>query len=194
MMKPSARNYAVFASCFVVVFAMVGATYAAVPLYYILCRATGYGGTPNRANAAPGATGDREITVRFDANVDPHLPWIFEPEQRSVRVKVGEEKLVYFRAENRAPNAIVGHASFNVAPDNVAHYFDKIQCFCFTEQTLEAGESVHMPVVFFIAPAFLKDKANDSVDEIALSYTFYPAVDQAAVTRTVTVAAKRNGG
>src|SRR5579884_2725124 len=110
------RNHVVFASCFAVVAAMVGATYAAVPLYYIFCRATGYGGTPNRASAAPGATGTRMMTVSFDTNVDPKLPWTFVPEQRSVKVRVGENQLVFFRAVNNANVPITGHAAFNVQP------------------------------------------------------------------------------
>src|SRR6476659_5775027 len=169
------RNAAVFASCFAVVAVMVGASYAAVPLYYMFCAATGYGGTPARAAAAPGIVGERVVTVRFDTNVDPALPWAFVPEQRAVKVRIGEDKLVFFRAENRSDHAIVGHASFNVQPEQAARYFDKIQCFCFTEQKLEAGESVEMPVSFFVAPAILKDRAGDSVTEITLSYTFYPA-------------------
>src|SRR5579864_1436906 len=127
------RNDAVLASCFAFVIGMVGASYAAVPFYYMFCRATGYGGTPNRADAAPGAVGSRIITVRFDTNVDPALPWSFVPEARSVQVRLGEDRLVYFRAVNKATVPIVGHAAFNVAPDDAARYFTKIQCFCFTE-------------------------------------------------------------
>src|SRR3954470_20059439 len=134
----STRNAAVFASCFAVVALMVGASYAAVPLYYMFCAATGYGGTPQRAAAAPGVVGNRVVTVRFDTNVDPGLPWAFRPEQQAVKVRIGEDKLVFFRAENRSDHAIVGHASFNVAPERAARYFNKVQCFCFTEQRLEA--------------------------------------------------------
>jgi len=188
------RNNAVFAICFAVVIGMVGASYAAVPLYYMFCRATGYGGTPSRADAAPGIVGNRTFTVRFDTNVDPALPWSFAPEQRSVTVKMGEDKLVYFRAVNRSDKAIVGHAAFNVAPDNAARYFNKIQCFCFTEQRLEAGESVEMPVSFFVSPAILKDRENDTVSEITLSYTFYPATNQKTDAKTAAVPAKGSGG
>jgi len=184
------RNDAVLASCLAVVVGMVGASYAAVPLYYMFCRATGYGGTPNRANAAPGAIGDRIVTVRFDTNVDPALPWSFVPESRSVKVNVGEDRLVYFRAVNRSDKAIVGHAAFNVAPDTVARYFTKIQCFCFTEQRLEPGESVEMPVSFFVAPAILADRENDNVNEITLSYTFYPSTNQKPASKTAAVPAK----
>ena len=188
------RNSAVFVSCAAVVIGMVGMSYAAVPLYYMFCRATGYGGTPARADAAPGIVGNRIITVRFDTNVDPELPWSFVPEQRAVEVNIGEQQLVYFRAINRSDKAIVGHAAFNVAPDNAARYFDKIQCFCFTEQRLEAGESVEMPVSFFVAPAILKDRGDDSVTEITLSYTFYPATNQETDAKTAAVPAKGSGG
>jgi len=190
----SKRNIAVLSSCVAVVIGMVGMSYAAVPLYYMFCRATGYGGTPNRADAAPGATGDRLVTVRFDTNVDPNLPWTFVAEQRSVTAHIGEDKLVYFRAVNRSSSPIVGHATFNVAPEQAARYFDKIQCFCFTEQRLEAGESVEMPVSFFIAPAILKDRAAKSVTEITLSYTFYPAVNQKPEAKTAAVPARVPGG
>ena len=188
------RDHAVFASCLAVVIGMVGMSYAAVPLYYMFCRATGYGGTPNRADAAPGVVGDRVFTVRFDTNVDPALPWSFAPEQRSVQVKMGENKLVYFRAVNRSDRPIVGHAAFNVAPDNAARYFNKIQCFCFTEQRLEAGECVEMPVSFFVSPAILKDRGNDTLTEITLSYTFYPATNQKTEGKTASVPAKGSGG
>jgi cytochrome c oxidase assembly protein subunit 11 len=188
------RDHAVFASCLAVVIGMVGMSYAAVPLYYMFCRATGYGGTPNRADAAPGAVGNRVFTVRFDTNVDPALPWSFAPEQRSVQVKMGENRLVYFRAVNRSDRPIVGHAAFNVAPDNAARYFNKIQCFCFTEQRLEAGESVEMPVSFFVSPTIQKDRGNDTLTEITLSYTFYPATNQKTEGLTASVPAKGSGG
>ncbi len=177
-MKRISRNTKVVASCLAVVGGMAALSAAAVPLYYAFCLATGYGGTPNRADAAPGAVGDDVITVRFDTNVDPQLAWAFQPEQRSVKVRLGEDKLVFFRATNNADHAIVGHASFNVQPENAARYFSKIQCFCFTEQRLEAGQSVEMPVSFFVSPDILKDRRDKQVSEITLSYTFYPALDQ----------------
>src|SRR6267154_914295 len=183
------RNDAVLAGCLAVVIGMVGMSYAAVPLYYAFCRATGYGGTPNRADAAPTETTDRVITVRFDTNVDPALPWSFEPVERSVKVKVGENKLVFFRASNNSSAPVIGHASFNVQPDNAARYFSKIQCFCFTEQRLEAGQTVDMPVSFFVAPEIMKDHNDDGVGEITLSYTFYPAANR----KTAASAVKRSG-
>ena len=175
------RNNVVGASCLAVVVGMVGASYAAVPLYYLYCRVTGYGGTPQRAEAAPTAVGDRVITVRFDTNTDAALPWTFQPEQRSVQVKVGENRLAFFRAVNNSDHPVVGRATFNVVPDLAGRYFNKIQCFCFTEQKLEAGQSVEMPVSFFIAPEILKDRDGDNIQEITLSYTFYPAANQKAV-------------
>lgn len=170
------RNDMVMLSCLAFVAGMVGLSYASVPLYRIFCQATGYGGTPQRVDTASKVTGERVITVRFDTNVDPALNWQFQPEQRSVQVKVGENKLVYFRATNRDSKPITGHAAFNVSPDIAAAYFDKIQCFCFTEQRLEAHQSVQMPVVFFVDPKIVADHNDDKIDTITLSYTFYPAV------------------
>jgi cytochrome c oxidase assembly protein subunit 11 len=174
------RNDTVLLSCVVGVAAMVGLSFAAVPLYYAFCRATGYGGTPNRADAAPGEVDNRTITVRFDTNVDPALAWSFQPVTRTVSVRVGENKLVFFRARNDDSISVTGHAAFNVEPEKAAVYFTKIQCFCFTEQKLAPGETVEMPVSFFIDPAILKDRDADGVTEITLSYTFYPSVNQAA--------------
>ena len=172
------------ASCLAVVVGMVGLSYAAVPLYDLYCRVTGYGGTPQRADAAPTTISDRVITVRFDTNTDAALPWTFQPEKRSVQVKVGENRLVFFQAVNNSDRAIVGHATFNVVPDRAGRYFSKIQCFCFTEQKLDPGQSVEMPVSFFIAPEILSDRDGDSIQEITLSYTFYPAANQKAVDKT----------
>jgi cytochrome c oxidase assembly protein subunit 11 len=183
-MKLLSRNNAVFGSCFAVVIGMVGLSYAAVPLYDLFCRATGYGGTPQRADAAPSTMSDRVVTVRFDTNTDRALPWSFQPEQRAVQVKIGENRLVFFRAVNNSDRSIVGHATFNVVPDRAGRYFSKIQCFCFTEQRLDAGQSVEMPVSFFIDPAILTDRDGDHIHEITLSYTFYPAVNQKAADKT----------
>ncbi len=182
------RNHTVFAACAVLVLAMVGASYAAVPLYYLFCQATGYGGTPNRAAAAPGATGEGVITVAFDTNVDAKLPWVFEPEQRSVEVRLGEQRLVYFRATNTSDKPIIGHATFNVVPDDAARYFSKIQCFCFSEQRLNAGQSVEMPVVFFVAPEIASDRSTRTIRQITLSYTFYPAARQTTTIKTAPAA------
>jgi cytochrome c oxidase assembly protein subunit 11 len=160
-----------------------------VPLYRIFCQATGYGGTPLRVDTASQTTGERVITVRFDTNVDPALDWAFQPEQRSVQVKVGENKLVYFRATNNSDRPIVGHAAFNVSPDIAAPFFDKIQCFCFTEQTLKPGESADMPVVFFVDPAIAEDPDASGIDTITLSYTFYPVEKPKSVSAVTPPAA-----
>lgn len=193
-MKLLSRNNAVLVSCLAVVIGMVGLSYAAVPLYDLFCRVTGYGGTPQRAAAAPGAVGDRIIHVRFDTNTDRELPWTFQPEQRSVTVKVGENRLVFFRAVNNSDRSIVGHATFNVVPDRAGRYFSKIQCFCFTEQRLDPGQSVDMPVSFFIAPEILTDPDGRGINEITLSYTFYRAINQKAVEKATTAAQSAQKG
>lgn len=175
-MKRLSRNDVVVLCSAVFVAGMVGMSFAAVPLYRLFCQATGYGGTPQRAESAPGEMAARIITVRFDSNVDPALNWRFEPKQRQVQVRVGESKLVHFRAVNKDTKPVTGHAAFNVSPDIAAPYFDKIQCFCFTEQRLEAGQAVDMPVLFFIDPKILADRKSDGISTVTLSYTFYPAV------------------
>jgi cytochrome c oxidase assembly protein subunit 11 len=143
-------------------------------LYRTFCSITGFGGTPLRAEKAPGAIAG-QVGVRFDANVHPGLPWRFEPEQETVRVAPGAQTKIYYRAQNLSAKTITGQAVFNVSPDQVGKYFKKIQCFCFTEQTLKAGEAKDMPVIFFVDPAIKKDPDTKDVDEITLSYTFYPA-------------------
>ncbi|TNE41232.1 MAG: cytochrome c oxidase assembly protein [Alphaproteobacteria bacterium] len=160
--------------CTVVVAAMVGVSFAAVPLYNMFCRVTGFGGTTQRAVSAPDHVVDRTITVRFDSTVSQRMPWHFKPLQREVQVKLGESKLVFYRAENLSDHPITGTASFNVTPDRAGSYFTKIQCFCFTEQTLQPGEAVDMPVTFYVDPEAVEDRSMDSVHTITLSYTFYP--------------------
>jgi cytochrome c oxidase assembly protein subunit 11 len=158
----------------VIVAAMIGLAFASSPLYRLFCEATGFGGTPLRAEEAPGAVAG-QVGVRFDANVHPGLPWRFEPKQTTVRVKPGARTTIYYRAQNLSAKTITGQAVFNVSPDQAGKYFKKIQCFCFTEQTLKAGESKDMPVIFFVDPAIEKDPDTKGIDEITLSYTFYPA-------------------
>jgi len=142
-------------------------------LYRAFCEATGFNGTTQRADRAPGAVAG-QFKVQFDANVHPGLPWRFEPEQVSVNVAPGAQTKIFYRAENLSARAIVGQAVYNVSPDIVGRYFKKIQCFCFTEQTLQPGQKVDMPVVFFVDPAIEKDPDAKLVHEITLSYTFYP--------------------
>jgi cytochrome c oxidase assembly protein subunit 11 len=163
------------AACAVFVAGMVGMSFAAVPLYALFCQVTGYGGTTQRAEAAPEATLDRTITVRFDANVGNGLGWSFRPAVREVKVKLGEIGEMVYVAENRTRAATTGAAVFNVAPGEAGLYFNKIACFCFTEQALEPGERIEMPVTFFVDPAIAEDADLRVVNTITLSYTFYPA-------------------
>jgi cytochrome c oxidase assembly protein subunit 11 len=156
-----------------IVAAMIGLAFASVPLFRIFCEATGFAGTPQRADKAPGAVAG-QVGVRFDANVHPGLPWRFEPKQTTVRVNPGARTQIFYRAQNLSAKTITGQAVFNVSPDQVGKYFKKIQCFCFTEQTLKAGEAKDMPVIFFVDPAIKKDPDTKDIDEITLSYTFYP--------------------
>jgi len=156
-----------------VALAMVALAFASVPLYRAFCQATGFGGTTQRAETAPGAVAG-EIGVRFDANIDSKLPWRFEPVQEKVRLHPGERTTIYYRATNLTARTTTGQAIFNVTPEETGPYFNKIACFCFTEQTLKPGESVMMPVVFFVDPKILKDEDTKTIDEITLSYTFYP--------------------
>jgi cytochrome c oxidase assembly protein subunit 11 len=158
---------------FAIVAAMVGLAFASSPLYRAFCEATGFDGTTQRADKAPGAV-PGQIGVRFDANIQPGLPWRFEPEQTTVRIKPGAQTKIFYRAQNLSARTWTGQAVYNVSPDQVGKYFKKIQCFCFSEQTLKAGEKVDMPVVFFVDPAIKKDPDTRDVDEITLSYTFYP--------------------
>ncbi len=155
------------------VFGMTGVAFASVPLYRLFCQVTGFGGTPTRADAAPGAVAG-QIGVRFDANINQALPWKFEPVQRTVRVAPGARTQVLYRARNLSARTTTGTAVFNVTPAKAGQYFSKIQCFCFTEQVLKPGESVDMPVIFFVDPAIAKDPDARHIDEITLSYTFYP--------------------
>jgi cytochrome c oxidase assembly protein subunit 11 len=178
----SRRNGATALVVLGVVAGMVGMSFAAVPLYKMFCEATGYDGTTQRATAAPGATGERLVTVRFNTDVAPDLAWEFRPVQPSVRVRPGEEALVYFRATNRSKREIVGTATFNVTPLKTGQYFDKIQCFCFTEQRLAPGESIDMPVSFFVDPALQEDPNTREVDTITLSYTMFRAKTPVAET------------
>lgn len=160
---------------------MVGLSFAAVPLYRIFCQTTGYAGVPQQADATPGTVLDRTITIRFDANVDRKLPWTFEPVQRVMDVKIGESNLAFFRATNNTDEAVTGTAGFNVAPDRAGRYFTKIECFCFTKQRLAAGESIEMPVTFFVDPTIVDDESAKNISEITLSYTFYRNDDQSDV-------------
>jgi cytochrome c oxidase assembly protein subunit 11 len=165
-------------ACAASAFVMVGMAYAAVPLYQMFCQVTGLGGTTQRAVKPSDVVLDRKVTVRFDANVSPKLGWKFEPVQRTVEANIGENVLVFYRATNISDKTIKGAATFNVAPDAAGLYFSKIECFCFTEQTLAAGETVEMPVSFYVDPALVTDPESSRLKEITLSYTFYPVAER----------------
>ena len=172
--KARRRDFIVAAACGAFVAVMVGAAYAAVPLYSWFCRTTGFGGTPVVAEAGPVKMLDRKVTVRFDANVASGLPWKFEPEQVSLDVRIGEVVTVYYRAVNESARETVGQATYNVTPPTVGGYFAKINCFCFTEQRLKPHERRDMPVVFYVDPALVGDSEQDDLNTITLSYTMYP--------------------
>ena len=167
------RDMIVAASCGVFVAAMVGMAYASVPLYDWFCRTTGFGGKPQIATSGPQGPVGRAITVRFDANVIGGLPWRFEPEQNSIQARIGEVVTVNYLATNLAARETAGQAAYNVTPGTTGAYFQKINCFCFTEQRLGPGEKREMPVVFYIDPALAKDAELDDLNTITLSYSFY---------------------
>lgn len=162
---------------------MVGAAFAAVPLYNLFCAVTGYGGTTQVATGEAGEILDREITVYFDANTGRDMPWAFEPIQRSLTVRVGESGLAYYRATNTSDRPVTGVATYNVAPFKSAPYFSKIECFCFVEQTLQPGESIDMPVLFFVDPLIDEERRMDDVTSITLSYTFFETEEGAEFDR-----------
>ena len=171
----SRRDLIVAFACGGVVASMVGASFAAVPFYNWFCRTTGYGGTTQRAEAAPAQTLPRKVTVYFDSNIALGLPWHFQPERRTIDVKLGEVVTVYYRVVNEAARITTGQAAYNVSPPTVGVYFEKISCFCFTEQTLKPGEKRDMAVVFYVDPKLAADSEQDGTKMITLSYTFYPA-------------------
>jgi len=166
----------------VAVCCMGGLGFASVPLYRMFCAATGLNGTTQRGIEAPGAVAGHKVTVAFDTNVSPALAWEFKPERRSDRIDIGGRDMAFFTAKNLSGKTVTGTASFNVTPVYVGKYFTKIQCFCFTQQTLKPGEEVRMPVVFYVDPKILDDPEARAVKEITLSYTFYP-VDSAETNR-----------
>jgi len=162
-----------------VALAMLGLGYASVPLYRLFCQATGWGGTTQRASEAQAAevkaVAGKTIVIRFDGNVASGMPWEFGPDQVTDTIPIGERALATFHARNKSARTITGTAVFNVSPDVAGKYFTKIQCFCFTEQTLKAGEAVHMPVQYYVDPKILDDPDAADVQEITLSYTFNEA-------------------
>jgi cytochrome c oxidase assembly protein subunit 11 len=178
---------------FAVVGGMVGLSYASVPLYQLFCQVTGYGGTTQVSDATtravPAAMQGKTVTIAFDANVARDLNWDFRPEQRRVTLHAGEQALAFYSAKNEESTPVTGTASFNVTPHKAGIYFTKIECFCFTEQTLQAGQQVDMPVQFYVDPEFFTDPNTKDVREIVLSYTFHRAADAVpAVQKTSAVA------
>jgi cytochrome c oxidase assembly protein subunit 11 len=171
----SRRDLAIAFACGGVVALMVGASFAAVPFYNWFCRTTGYGGTTQRSHIVPAQTSERTMTVYFDSNIAAGLPWSFEPERRSIDVKLGEVVTVYYHVTNEAARITTGQAAYNVNPPTTGIYFEKINCFCFTQQTLKAGEKRDLAVVFYVDPKLAKDSEQDVTKMITLSYTFYPA-------------------
>ena len=169
------KNRKTAAAILCVVGAMIALSFAFVPLYRLFCQMTGYDGTTQVSAKAPGKIYEREIDVMFDARTDSGLPWEFVPEKRRVRVKVGQQGFISFRATNLSARKTVGTAIYNVTPDKAGAYFSKTQCFCFNEQVLEGGRTAHFPVVFYIDPKILQDRQMDDVSDITLSYTFFPA-------------------
>jgi cytochrome c oxidase assembly protein subunit 11 len=156
---------------------MTGVGFASVPLYRIFCEVTGLNGTTQRGDRAPGATGQK-ITVAFDSNVSAKLPWKFAPERREDVIDIGGRDMAFYTATNLSDKPVTGTATYNVTPAVAGKYFTKIQCFCFTQQTLDPGETVRMPVLFYVDPGILNDPDTKDVEEITLSYTFYPSTDE----------------
>ena len=172
------RRVAIYALLFVAT--MVGVAFASVPLYRLFCEATGFDGTTGRAASAPGAIAAGKVAVRFDANTDAKLPWKFGPEQERVVVRPGAKTQIFYAATNLSARTTTGQAVFNVTPTQVGKYFNKIACFCFNEQTLKPGQHVRMPVIFYVDPKLKTDPDTRDIDEITLSYTFYPVETPAA--------------
>ena len=171
---PQHRKVAVL--CGVLVAAMLSLAYASVPLYRMFCQATGYAGTTQRV-AGPSATvSDVTVTVRFDANTAPGLPWTFEVMTKPMVVKLGETAVATYRATNTSSAPATGTAAYNVVPDQAGSFFNKLECFCFTEQTLQPGQSADLPVQFFVDPAMALDSDGQRIGEITLSYTFFPVI------------------
>jgi len=181
------RDIVIAAVCGVVAAGMVGASFAAIPLYNMFCRATGFAGTTQVSRIAPKHELARELTIRFDSNVMPGLPWIFIPEQNAIKLHIGEVATVHYKVINEAARTITAQAVYNVTPPTVGAYFDKINCFCFTQQTMKPGETREMTVVFYVDPSIMNDRDQDPLNTITLSYTFYrlPDAEQPVADATV---------
>jgi len=192
-MSRQRRHFAVAIAMGGLAVGMVGLSYAAVPLYQLFCQVTGYGGTTQRAEQAPDAILDRKMIVRFDANVSRDMGWAFKPVQRSLEMKIGESMLAHYEAKNVSGTKVTGTATFNVTPVAAGQYFNKLECFCFTEQTLEPGARVDMPVTFFVDPEIVNDPEARNIQEITLSYTFFPVKEEPEVASTENSAPRPDG-
>ena len=188
----SGANMRIVVACSAFVVSMVGVSYAAVPLYQLFCQVTGYGGTTQRVEQMSETILDRKIKVRFDSNVAAGLPWEFKPVQREIELKIGETIQVAYTAENKSDETTYGQATFNVTPMAAGAYFNKIQCFCFTENELKPGETMNMPVVFFVDPAIVDDLDAKDVTTITLSYTFFPHASEKPVAAVAEPVQDRN--
>jgi cytochrome c oxidase assembly protein subunit 11 len=179
------RNLKVAVVTASIAFGMVGVAYAAVPLYQLFCQVTGFGGTTQRAEAAPLQALDKTIRVTFDANVNHGLSWSFKPVQHEQVIRIGEQTLAFYKATNTGSKPVTGTATFNVSPAKAGIYFSKIECFCFTEQTLQPGESIDMPVSYYVDPDIVNDPGMKSVTTITLSYTFFRAETETVQTSSI---------
>lgn len=187
------RNAKVALICAASFFGMVGMAYASVPLYRAFCQLTGFDGATMKAEAAPDQVLDRALTIRFDANVR-NLPWTFTAEQTSQPAKIGETKLALFKVRNNSDKAITGRAVFNVVPEQAGPYFQKLDCFCFSDQTIGPGETVEMPVLYFVDPKYASDFETQGKQEVTLSYTFFPSVDAPPTPETAQAHKPANAG
>jgi cytochrome c oxidase assembly protein subunit 11 len=176
-MRMNNRTFGITLAAVAVV--MTGVSFAAIPLYRLFCAVTGYAGTPQiGASVAPGAT-LQEITVRFDANTNPNLPWNFSPVQEEIRLPLGEQQLAFYTARNLASTPVTGVALYNVTPDTAGKYFHKTACFCFNQQTLAAGQQMQFPLSFWVDPEIAKDPNTMGIRTITLSYTFFRTLEDA---------------
>ena len=192
---PSGRRHRwVGIVCALIAVGMLGMAYAAVPLYQMFCRVTGFAGTPQVAIAPSETVIDKNITVRFDSNVSPDLAWTFRPSQRTMDIKIGENSLAMYVATNNSQQVVTGTATFNVSPEFAGAYFNKIECFCFTEQTLKPGQSVEMPVSYFVDPEIMKDPQARELSQITLSYTFFAVKSRDEVRARDLKLGDNNGG
>ncbi|KXF78372.1 cytochrome C oxidase assembly protein [Paramesorhizobium deserti] len=187
-------NRVVATACVAFFAAMVGAAYASVPLYRLFCQVTGYGGTTQRVEQMSDVILDKTINVRFDANTSGALPWDFKPKQRQVTIRIGETKQISYEGRNVASMPTSGRATFNVTPERAGAYFNKVQCFCFTDTTLQPGEDMDMPVVFFVDPEIVNDPDLKDLKTITLSYTFFPIDKRQPVAQSAKPAAGEGNG